>query len=209
MKDERVSSKQRLPIRRIVTRDDMHCLQHSALSSLMPYMTARTEEVQRPEVQARPPTLLKQFPMDPNGTLTLQEPDRVGHAVLGRYAQAQVDVVRHRLPFQQFDSALTAQLPKNWANLMPQPSLEDFPAALRYHHYVVLALPPHMGQALPFVHRLLLPAPRGLPGRRSLCLPHPNARRIARSSSGHTARGHRFRTHKITHLFTLNFSIPR
>src|ERR1700722_9423773 len=106
--------------------------------------------------------------MNPNGTLALQEPDRMSHAVLGRDAQAQMDVVGHRMPFQQFDSSLSAQVPKNWADLVPQPSVEDFPAVLRYDHHVVLALPPHMGQALPFVHKLLLPAPRGLPGRRSL-----------------------------------------
>jgi hypothetical protein len=42
-------------------------------------------------------------------------------------------------------------------------------AALGYNRHTVLALLPHMGRALPVVHRLLLPAPRGLPGRRSLC----------------------------------------
>ncbi|AGA30354.1 hypothetical protein [Singulisphaera acidiphila] len=46
LKDERVSSKQRLPIRRIVTRDG---IAYSVRPSfLMPYMTARTEEVQGP-----------------------------------------------------------------------------------------------------------------------------------------------------------------
>jgi hypothetical protein len=50
-----------------------------------------------------------------------------------------------------------------------QPSVEDFSAVLRYDHRVVLALPPHMGQSLPLVHKLFLPAPSGLPGRRSLC----------------------------------------
>jgi hypothetical protein len=94
----------------------------------------------------------------------------MSHAVLGWDAQAQVDVVGHRMPFEQFDSSLGAQLPKDWADLMPQPSVEDFPAVLRYDHYVVLALPPHMGQALPFVPKLLLPAPRGLPGKRSYAI---------------------------------------
>src|SRR5262249_48205424 len=107
--------------------------------------------------------------MDPNGTLALQEPDRVRHAVLGRDAQAQVNVVGHRMPFQQLDPALTAQFPKDWPDPVSKPSVEDFAAVLRYDHDVVLAFPPHMGKALPFVHRLLLPALRGLPGRWSLC----------------------------------------
>jgi hypothetical protein len=69
--------------------------------------------------------------MDPNGTLAFQESDCMSHAVLGRDAQAQVDMVRHRMPFQQLDSSLSAQIPKDWADLMPQPSVEDFPAVLR------------------------------------------------------------------------------
>jgi hypothetical protein len=35
-------------------------------------------------MQARHPTLLQQLPVDPDGTLALQEPDRMGHTVLGR-----------------------------------------------------------------------------------------------------------------------------
>src|SRR6185312_14070659 len=37
-----------------------------------------------------------------------------------------------------------------------KPSVEDLPAILRYDHDVVLAVPPHMGQVLPLVHRLVL-----------------------------------------------------
>src|SRR5579863_8423552 len=119
---------------------------------------------------------MEQLSVDPNSALTLQKPDRVRHAVLRRNAQAQVDMVGPRVPFQQLDSSLTAQIPKDRPDLMPQSSVEDFPPVLRYNHNVVLALPPHMGQALPFVHRLLLPAPRGLPGRRSLRFCLDNAR---------------------------------
>src|SRR5271170_7172738 len=120
--------------------------------------------------------------MDANSTLPFQEPDCVRHAVLGRNAQAQVDMVGHRMTFHQLDSTLTTQFAQDRANLSPQPSIEDFSAVLGYDHYMVLALPPHMGQALPVVHRLLLPAPRGLPGRGSLCHVLKNAPRIARSS---------------------------
>ncbi len=42
-----------------------------------------------------------------------------------------------------------------------RPAVEDIPSVPGYDHYVVLALPPHMGQALPVVHRLLLP-PHGI-----------------------------------------------
>src|SRR5512133_2366558 len=108
----------------------------------------------RPEVQPRHPTLLEHLPVGPHGTLALQEADRMGHAVLGRDAQAQVDVVGHRMPLHQLDPSLTAQLPQDHADLAPQPSVEDATPILRYDHDVVLAVPPHMGQVLPLVHRL-------------------------------------------------------
>src|SRR5512135_1356708 len=75
----------------------------------------------RPEVQAAHPTLVEQLPVDPHRTLALQEADRGGHAVLGPDAQAQVDVVEHRMPFHQVDPSLTAQLPQDHADRPPQP----------------------------------------------------------------------------------------
>ena len=37
-----------------------------------------------------------------------------------------MDVVRHRVPFHQFDPTLAAQVPKDRADRPPQPSVEDF-----------------------------------------------------------------------------------
>jgi hypothetical protein len=51
--------------------------------------------------------------MESKRALSLQVSDQIRHAVLGRNAPAQVDVVRQRMPFQQVDSTLTAQLPKD------------------------------------------------------------------------------------------------
>src|SRR5512135_1510926 len=80
--------------------------------------------------------------MDPNRTLPFPEANRERHAVLGRDAQAQVDVVGHRMPCHQFDASLSAQFPQDRADLTPKPSGEDLAAVLRYHYHVVLALPP-------------------------------------------------------------------
>src|SRR3954451_16507349 len=107
---------------------------------------------------------MQQLPMDTDGALALQEADRVRHAVLGRDAQAQVDVVRHRMPLHQLDPSLTAQLSQDHPDLTPKPSVEDLPAVLRYDHDVVLAVPPHMGQVLPLVHRLALQPVGAFPG---------------------------------------------
>src|SRR5512142_2524610 len=101
---------------------------------------------------------MQQLPMDTDGALALQGADRVRHAVLGRDAQAQVDVVGQRMPLHQLDPSLTAQLPQDHPDRTPKPPVEDLPAVFRYDHDVVLAVPPHMGQVLPLVHRLpLLP----------------------------------------------------
>jgi hypothetical protein len=132
---------------------------------------------------------MQQLPMDPHGALPFQEAEDKRHALLRWNAQAHVNVVGHRMPFQHLNATLTTQIPQDGSDLPPQPSVEDFPAVFRYDHDVVLTVPTHMGQALPLVHRLLLPAPRGLPGRKSLCLFPAIARRIARSSTGLTARG--------------------
>src|SRR5512135_3110744 len=121
----------------------------------------------RPEMQPRQPTLGEQLPVDPHDTLALQEADRMGHAGLGRDAQAQVDVVGHRMPFHQVDPSLTAQLPQDHADLPPQPPVEDLPAIFRYDHDVVIAVPPHMGKVTPLVHRLALQPVGGLPGGRA------------------------------------------
>jgi hypothetical protein len=57
--------------------------------------------------------------MDPNSTLAFQKPDRVRHAVLGRNARAQMDMVGHRVTFHQLDPSLTTQLAHDWADLPP------------------------------------------------------------------------------------------
>lgn len=89
---------------------------------------------------------------------------------------------------------LTAQLPQNRANLSLEPSIQHSLTVLWYNYHVVLALPPNVGQTLPLMHAsVLLPAPRGLPGRRAY---HDGALGVhagsLRSSSGRTARGRGF-----------------
>jgi hypothetical protein len=102
-----------------------------------------------PEVQSRHPTFTQQLSMDPNRAFPFQKPSGICHAVLGRDAQAQVHMVGHRVLFHQLHSTLTAQFASDYSNLPSQPSAEDFLPVLRYNCQVVLAIRPHMGQALP------------------------------------------------------------
>lgn len=60
-------------------------------------------------------------------------------------------MVRHRLPFQQLEPFLPAQLPKDFADLAAI-SLKKLLASVLWHkYYVVLALPLHVGLATPFI----------------------------------------------------------
>ncbi len=109
-------------------------------------------------MQPRHPLRVQPFAVDAHGTLALEEADSVDHAVLGRDAQAQGEVIGHGTPLHQLDAPLPAQVPQD-GTALPPPSVEDFAAMLGYDHDVLLAVPAHRGQALPFVHGLLLAAP--------------------------------------------------
>ena len=64
------------------------------------------------------------------------------------------------------------QLTKYRLHPMLQPPIDDFLSVFRYNHYVVLAVPPYMGQTLPIVHRLLLHAPMDQGGVYTMDLYH-------------------------------------
>jgi len=57
-----------------------------------------------PEMQPCHPTLLQQLTMDPDGTLAFQEPDRMGHAVLG-------GMLKHRWTWSGIACLLAVRLP--------------------------------------------------------------------------------------------------
>jgi hypothetical protein len=63
-----------------------------------------------------------------------------------------MDVIHHRMPFQQLDLLLPALLPKQRPNLLPQFSINDLLAILWYNHYMVLTLPLDVGLTLPIFH---------------------------------------------------------
>src|SRR6476620_4977246 len=72
-----------------------------------------------PEVQAHRPPLAQQLPVDPHRALALEEAHRVRHAELGRDREAQVDVVRHRVPLDRVDPPLLAQVAEDPPDLPP------------------------------------------------------------------------------------------
>jgi hypothetical protein len=57
--------------------------------------------------------------MNPNRTLAFETPYRHHNTVPWRYTQQQMNVIHHRVAFQQFNPLLTAQLPKHALKRMP------------------------------------------------------------------------------------------
>jgi hypothetical protein len=82
-------------------------------------------------------------------------------AVDGRGVQARVDMTGHRMASQQLGGELSTQLPQDRADTAFQPPVEDFPPIIWYSHKLLPAHPSRRRQALPFMHRLRLPAQKG------------------------------------------------
>jgi hypothetical protein len=80
-----------------------------------PYL--RSIRVTRTLVQTGFLSFSYQLSMDPNRTLALQVSHRHCDAVLGRDAQQQVTVIRHRIALQRFYPLLTAKPPEDSLNL--------------------------------------------------------------------------------------------
>jgi len=133
----------------------------------------------RPKMQPGHPPLLQQLPMNPHRTLACQKAQRVRHAGLRRNTQTQVDIIRPTMPFYQLHSSLAAQLPQDRADLPLQLPVEHPLPVLGDEDHGILAFPSDMGQTLPVVQRVLLPAPAGLPGGRTSAFEHQPARWIA------------------------------
>jgi len=117
--------------------------------------------------------------MNPHRALAFQQPQSVRHAVLRRNSQTQVDMVGHAVPFQQLHSSLAAQVPQNPATLPLQLPVEYTFTILGDDDHMLFAFPADMGRTLPVVHRVLLPAPAGLPGGKTSVSAEQPARRIA------------------------------
>jgi hypothetical protein len=90
--------------------------------------------------------------MNADRTFPFQKFDHHRNAVFRRDAQQHVDAIRSRVPFQQFDSFLSAQLTKNSANLFTEPS-KHFPTPIFWHNdNMVFADPLHVGLTPPILH---------------------------------------------------------
>ena len=95
---------------------------------------------------------LQQLPMDTYRTLSFQIPDRHRNAVFGRYAQKQVNMIRHRFTFQQLYSFLLTQFSKNLTNFSTQTSIKLASTVFWQYHNMLLTLPLDVGLTLPFFH---------------------------------------------------------
>ncbi len=167
------------------------------LSDIAPYFrlikTDRANAVPfRPEVQSRQTSPLQYLALNPHRTFAFQKTNRVRDAELRRNAQTHMNMVRHAVPFQNFDATLPTQLTQQRTDALTQ-STENRPTSkFRDDHNVILALPPYMGQVLPFVYGFSLQnlAPRAFPtGEPTPSQNPPDRSNLFRS----TARGGGFR----------------
>jgi len=82
-------------------------------------------------------SLNRRFPFD--------IPDQHCNAVLSRYSQNQVDMIRHRVSFDKLDLFLPTQLPHSLTDSFAHLTKENFSPVLGDDNNVVFALPFHMG----------------------------------------------------------------
>ena len=90
--------------------------------------------------------------MNTNRTLAFEIPKRHRNTVAWRYTQKHMNMIRHRLTFQQLYLFLTTQLSKNLANLSTKPFIQSLFAVLWQYHNMVLTFPLHVGLTLPIFH---------------------------------------------------------
>jgi hypothetical protein len=108
------------------------------------------------EVPARPKVLPDEVPptlsVDPrqmDRALPLDEPDHLRHRVIGRDRDQHMHVIRQQVPFLDPTLFLLRQLPEHLPQVLPQPAIQRPPAAFRYEHHVVLAVPHRVVQDSP------------------------------------------------------------
>ena len=94
-----------------------------------------------------------------------------------------VNMVSHRMVFNQFNSLLTTQITPYPSNISPQCAVYPFPPVFRHEDYVVFAIMFHLSLALPLSHHGLLVELAGS------WRPLFSARRNARGYSCLTAKG--------------------
>lgn len=80
--------------------------------------------------------------------LPLQVAHHARYAVLRRYRQQHVDVVRHQVPLDDLYPLVLAELPEDLPKVGPYLVVDDFAPILRREHDVVLAHPLRVRQAV-------------------------------------------------------------
>ena len=99
--------------------------------------------------------------MDTDRRLPFEKASGIGHTVFRRDTQAQMDMIRHRMPLNQLDAVLLTQIAEYLPDIAPQLPLQHPPLVLGNEHSVIRAIPSHMSLTLPLSHGDLLSCERG------------------------------------------------
>jgi len=90
--------------------------------------------------------------MNAAGRFPFQPPYSIRHTILGWNAQAQMYMVGHSMPLDQFDTHLIAEFPQELADVLTERTKDCLLPLLRYDDDVVSAIPPDMALVVPFAH---------------------------------------------------------
>jgi len=66
------------------------------------------------------PMLMQHLPINPHRTLSFQKPNRIRNTALRQDVQAQMNMVTHRVPFQQPNPFLFTQIPQDCTYRSPK-----------------------------------------------------------------------------------------
>jgi hypothetical protein len=94
-----------------------------------------------PKMEASHPFLVQHVTVDLDRAFPFQESHCIRNTVPGRNTQTQMNMVRHRMAFEEFHSQLVTQLPKYWPDLLTHLAIEDFLPVLRNEYDMELAVP--------------------------------------------------------------------
>ena len=82
--------------------------------------------------------------MNPNRAFPLDIPYRVRDTLFRWYAQTQMDMVRHRMTFEQLNPFLPTQIPDNRPDLFPEFPVDRPLPVLRYKYDVIFTVPSYV-----------------------------------------------------------------
>ena len=108
--------------------------------------------------------LSDEFAVQSNGTFAFQKSNHVGYAVSRWKTQTHMHVIHHSMPFEEFNTSLSAQILNDFPKPAPKLPVNRFSSVFWSPNDMIFALPSYMCYALPVSHFLPPSRPALFPG---------------------------------------------